>query len=197
MAPGEQRPRAVSAGTHPGSGVDPGAIRHLPSVTASRCPAAAPPHQRRSARRRPRYHSVRPGHEELGEALAVHWSVPDPALTRDPGSFDTALDQLADRVLRLAPSLVAHLPTPRGAGSRLGGYLGQCPLTGALGSPPGSAVWSAATGASTGPVLGLCAGAQNNGPNAVRECADVHRPAQIFDIRRLLHTSHPFDGLTE
>ena len=98
---------AVSAGTHPAAAIDPGAI------------AAAKRHRLPLPRLRPRHISdVRQdgdlvitvcdlAHEELGEALAVHWSVPDPALTRDPGSFDTALDQLADRVHRLAPRVAA------------------------------------------------------------------------------------------
>ena len=89
---------AVSAGTHPAAAIDPGAI------------AAAKRHHLPLPRLRPRHITdVRQdgdlvitvcdlAHEELGEALAVHWSVPDPALTRDQGSFDTALDQLADRV---------------------------------------------------------------------------------------------------
>ena len=46
-------------------------------------------------------------HEELGEATAVHWSIPDPVLAGDPGGFDVALAQLADRVGRFAPRLVA------------------------------------------------------------------------------------------
>ena len=46
-------------------------------------------------------------HEELGEAAAVHWSIPDPVPAGDPGSFDAALAQLADRVGRLAPRLAA------------------------------------------------------------------------------------------
>ncbi len=46
-------------------------------------------------------------HEELGEATAVHWSVPDPVPAGDPASFDAALAQLADRVGRLAPRLAA------------------------------------------------------------------------------------------
>jgi hypothetical protein len=45
-------------------------------------------------------------HEELGEAQAVHWSIPDPVPAGDPGSFDAALAQLADHVERLAPRLV-------------------------------------------------------------------------------------------
>ena len=46
-------------------------------------------------------------HEELAEAAAVHWSVPDPVPAGDPASFDAALAQLADRVERLAPRLAA------------------------------------------------------------------------------------------
>jgi protein-tyrosine-phosphatase len=44
-------------------------------------------------------------HEELSEAAAVHWSVPDPVPVGDPDSFDAALAQLAGRVERLAPRL--------------------------------------------------------------------------------------------
>jgi len=46
-------------------------------------------------------------HEELAEAAAVHWSIPDPVPAGDPGGFDAALAQLADRVGRLAPRLAA------------------------------------------------------------------------------------------
>ena len=46
-------------------------------------------------------------HEELAEAAAVHWSIPDPVPAGDPGSFDVALAQLADRVRRFAPRLAA------------------------------------------------------------------------------------------
>ena len=98
---------AVSAGTHPAAAIDPGAI------------AAAGRHRLSLPRLRPRHLSeVRHegdlvitvcdrAHEELGEATAVHWSIPDPASAGDPGSFDAALAQLADRVGRLAPRLVA------------------------------------------------------------------------------------------
>ena len=98
---------AASAGTHPAAAIDPGAI------------AAAGRHNLPLPRLRPRHISdVRHdgdlvitvcdlAHEELGEALAVHWSVPDPAPAGDPGSFDAALAQLADRVGRLAPRLAA------------------------------------------------------------------------------------------
>jgi protein-tyrosine-phosphatase len=96
---------AASAGTHPAAAIDPGAIaaatrRHLPLP-----------------RLRPRHISdVRHdddlvitvcdlAHEELGRAAALHWSIPDPVPAGDPGSFDKALDHLADRVGRLAPRL--------------------------------------------------------------------------------------------
>jgi hypothetical protein len=46
-------------------------------------------------------------HEELAGAAVVHWSIPDPVPAGDPGAFDAALAQLADRVGRLAPRLVA------------------------------------------------------------------------------------------
>jgi protein-tyrosine-phosphatase/DNA-binding HxlR family transcriptional regulator len=97
----------VSAGTHPTAAIDPGAI------------AAAGRHHLPLPRLRPRHISdVRQdgdlvitvcdlAHEELAEATAVHWSVPDPAPAGDPGSFDAALAQLADRVGRLAPRLAA------------------------------------------------------------------------------------------
>jgi len=98
---------AVSAGTHPAAAIDPGAI------------AAAGRHHLPLPRLRPRRISEvrQPGdliitvcdlaHEELGEAQAMHWSIPDPVPTGDPVSFDAALAQLADRVERLAPRLAA------------------------------------------------------------------------------------------
>jgi ArsR family transcriptional regulator, arsenate/arsenite/antimonite-responsive transcriptional repressor / arsenate reductase (thioredoxin) len=98
---------AVSAGTHPAAAIDPGAI------------AAAGRHGLPLPRLRPRHISeVRHdgdlvitvcdlAHEELGEAAAVHWSVPDPVPAGDPASFDTALAELTHRVGRLAPRLAA------------------------------------------------------------------------------------------
>jgi protein-tyrosine-phosphatase len=98
---------AVSAGTHPAQAIDPGAI------------AAAGRHRLPLPRLRPRHISdIRHqgdllitvcdlAHEELAEAATVHWSIPDPVPTGDPGSFDAALAQLADRVGRLAPRLAA------------------------------------------------------------------------------------------
>ena len=98
---------AVSAGTHPAAAIDPGAA------------AAAERHHLPLPRLRPRHISdVRQAgdlvitvcdlaHEELGEATAVHWSIPDPVPAGDPDSFDSALAELSHRVERLAPRLAA------------------------------------------------------------------------------------------
>ena len=98
---------AASAGTHPAARIEPGAV------------AAARRHHLPMRRLRPCHISDvrRDGdliitvcdlaHEELGRQAAVHWSVPDPVPAGDPGSFDAALAQLADRVARLAPRLAA------------------------------------------------------------------------------------------
>jgi protein-tyrosine-phosphatase len=98
---------AASAGTHPAAAIDPGAI------------AVATRHHLRLPRLRPRHISeVRQdgdlvvtvcdlAHEELAEATAVHWSVPDPVPAGDPASFDAALAELSHRVERLAPRLAA------------------------------------------------------------------------------------------
>jgi len=98
---------AASAGTHPGAAIDPGAVD------------AAGRHNLPLPRLRPRHISdveqngdlivtvCDLAHEELGELAVVHWSVPDPVPAGDPGSFDAALADLADRVTRLAPRLAA------------------------------------------------------------------------------------------
>jgi protein-tyrosine-phosphatase len=98
---------AASAGTHPGAAIDPGAID------------AAARHCLPLPRRRPRHIAeVRHdgdlvvtvcdlAYEELGDVVAVHWSVPDPVPVGDPGSFDEALAELVHRVERFAPRLAA------------------------------------------------------------------------------------------
>ena len=98
---------AVSAGTHPATAIDPGAV------------AAAGRHRLPLPRLRPRHTSevwqdgdlvvtvCDLAHEELAEATAVHWSIPDPAPAGDPRSFDAALAELAGRVGRFAPGLIA------------------------------------------------------------------------------------------
>jgi len=97
----------ASAGTHPATAIDPGAIE------------AAGRHGLPLPRLRPRHvRDVRHdgdlvvtvcdlAHEELGEAAAVHWSVPDPVPAGDPDSFDAALEDLSRRVALLAPRLGA------------------------------------------------------------------------------------------
>jgi protein-tyrosine-phosphatase/DNA-binding transcriptional ArsR family regulator len=98
---------AASAGTHPATRIEPGAI------------AAARRHRLPMRRLRPRHISdVRQdgdlvitvcdlAHKELGRQAAVHWSVPDPVPSGDPTSFDAALAELSHRVERLAPHLAA------------------------------------------------------------------------------------------
>ena len=98
---------AASAGTHPAATIDPGAI------------SAAQRHHLPLPRLRPRHISDirRDGdlvvtvcdlaREELGELAALHWSVPDPVPAGDPGRFDMVLADLADRVARFAPGVVA------------------------------------------------------------------------------------------
>ena len=94
---------AASAGTHPAPEIAPGAI------------AAAQRHHLPLARLRPAsIADVREdgdlvitvcdlAHEELTELAVLHWSVRDPVATGDPGSFDAAVTELADRVRSLAP----------------------------------------------------------------------------------------------
>ncbi|HEY7260557.1 MAG TPA: ArsR family transcriptional regulator [Trebonia sp.] len=96
---------ATSAGTHPADAIDPGAID------------AAGRHHLPLPRLRPRHISdvwhdgdlvvtvCDLAHEELGDLAAVHWSVADPVPAGDPGSFDAAVDELADRIGRFAPRL--------------------------------------------------------------------------------------------
>jgi ArsR family transcriptional regulator, arsenate/arsenite/antimonite-responsive transcriptional repressor / arsenate reductase (thioredoxin) len=98
---------AASAGTNPAERIDPGAVE------------AARRHRVPMRRLRPRHLSqVRQdgdlvitvcdlAREELGQQVAVHWSVSDPVPAGDPGSFDAAVTDLAGRVARLAPRLRA------------------------------------------------------------------------------------------
>jgi protein-tyrosine-phosphatase len=98
---------AASAGTHPGSAIDPAAI------------AAARRQRLPLPRLRPRHISevqhqddlvvtvCDMAREELGGQASVHWSVPDPVPAGDSASFDAAVADLSDRVGRLAPRLAA------------------------------------------------------------------------------------------
>jgi protein-tyrosine-phosphatase/DNA-binding HxlR family transcriptional regulator len=98
---------AASAGTHPAAAIDPGALaaagrRHLP------LPRVRPRHVGDVRRDGDLVVTVcDQAREELGRDVAVHWSVPDPAGTGEPASFDTAIEELDGRVRRLAPRLTA------------------------------------------------------------------------------------------
>jgi ArsR family transcriptional regulator, arsenate/arsenite/antimonite-responsive transcriptional repressor / arsenate reductase (thioredoxin) len=98
---------AESAGTHPAAAIAPGAIdvaarHHLP------LPRQQPRHITGVQHDGDLVITVCDlAHEELGDLVAVHWSVPDPVPAGDPGSFDTALAELAHRVERFAPRLAA------------------------------------------------------------------------------------------
>jgi ArsR family transcriptional regulator, arsenate/arsenite/antimonite-responsive transcriptional repressor / arsenate reductase (thioredoxin) len=97
---------ATSAGTHPAPAVHPGAV------------AAAARHHLALTPSTPRHVDdvLRPddvvitvcdaAHEELGPGPdRLHWSIPDPARRGDDAAFDHAIDELTDRIDRLAPAI--------------------------------------------------------------------------------------------
>lgn len=97
---------ATSAGTHPAAAVHPRAV------------AAAQRHNLPMHPRRPRHLNdvVSPrdlviavcdnAHEELpAELRRLHWSIADPARTPAEAAFDRALEDLTDRIDRLAPTV--------------------------------------------------------------------------------------------
>jgi len=98
---------AVTAGTHPGPAIDPGAIEaarrhHLP------LPRLRPRHIGEVRRDDDLVVTVCDlAHEELGMQTAMHWSVPDPVPAGDPAGFDAAVADLNARVERLAPRLAS------------------------------------------------------------------------------------------
>lgn len=96
---------AASAGTHPASAIDPGAIE-----VATRHGLPLP-------RLRPRHlvDVLLPddlvvtvcdrAHEELGRSERLHWSVPDPVRKGKPAAFDAVFTELVERVDDLARRL--------------------------------------------------------------------------------------------
>ena len=103
---------ATSAGTHPAPAVHPEAI------------AAAGRHRLPLTPTTPRHVQdvLRPddvvitvcdaAHEELGPGPdRMHWSIPDPARSGDAAAFDRAIDELTDRIGRLAPAIRPADPT--------------------------------------------------------------------------------------
>jgi ArsR family transcriptional regulator, arsenate/arsenite/antimonite-responsive transcriptional repressor / arsenate reductase (thioredoxin) len=104
---------ATSAGTHPAPAVHPGAV------------AAAARHRLPLTPATPRHVDdvLHPddvlitvcdaAHEELGPGPdRLHWSVPDPARRGDDAAFDRAVDELTERIGRLAPAIRSTDPTP-------------------------------------------------------------------------------------
>lgn len=96
---------AVSAGTHPGDRIHPGAVKaahrhHLP------VPDVAPQLLDAVARDGDLVVTVCDrAHEELGPLGWAHWSVLDPVPDGTKAAFDAAYDDLASRVTALAPRL--------------------------------------------------------------------------------------------
>jgi protein-tyrosine-phosphatase len=97
---------ATSAGTHPVSGIHPGAL------------AAARRHQLPMQARAPLHlnNVLAPGdlvvvvcdraHEEFpGDLPRIHWSIPDPVRASAPEAFDRTVDALTKRIVRLVPIL--------------------------------------------------------------------------------------------
>ena len=101
---------ATSAGTHPAAAVHPGAVaaaaRHRLPLTPT-----TPRHVEDVLRTDDVVITVcDAAHEELGAGL--HWSIPDPARRGDEAAFDHAIDELTDRIGRLAPAIRPADPTP-------------------------------------------------------------------------------------
>jgi len=111
---------ATSAGTHPAPAVHPGAIavarrrrlslvstppRHLDDVLAEQdlvvtvCDNA---HEELAT------HAGQPGQAERD---GMHWSIPDPVRAGEAAAFDRVVDELTDRIARLAP-LVTPVAAP-------------------------------------------------------------------------------------
>jgi ArsR family transcriptional regulator, arsenate/arsenite/antimonite-responsive transcriptional repressor / arsenate reductase (thioredoxin) len=103
---GESTVPVTSAGTHPAPAVHPGAVaaarrRRIPLA------AAAPRHVDDVLRADDVVVTVcDSAHEELGAGPdRLHWSVPDPARSGEDAAFDRAVDDLTDRISRLAPAI--------------------------------------------------------------------------------------------
>jgi protein-tyrosine-phosphatase/DNA-binding HxlR family transcriptional regulator len=103
---GESRVPVTSAGTHPARAVHPGAI----AAARRRRVALAPSTPRHVT------DVLRPddvvitvcdsAHEELGAGPdRLHWSIPDPARSGADAAFDRAVEELTDRITRLAPAI--------------------------------------------------------------------------------------------
>lgn len=109
---------ATSAGTHPAPEIHPGTIevarrRHLSLVPT-------PPRHiddvidDATARHDLIVTVCDSAHEELavrpgqGSGDGMHWSIPDPVRTAEASAFDRVVNELADRIARLAPAVHRH-----------------------------------------------------------------------------------------
>ncbi|OZM79941.1 helix-turn-helix domain-containing protein [Pseudonocardia sp. MH-G8] len=96
----------ASAGTHPAAAVHPGAVA---AARRHRIPLdpTAPRHVEDVLRPDDVVITVcDAAHEDLGTGPdRLHWSVPDPARSGEDAAFDHAVDELADRITRLAPAI--------------------------------------------------------------------------------------------
>lgn len=100
---------AASAGTHPADRIEPGAIaaagRHGVAV-----PLATPVSIAEVATPGDLIVTVcDSAHEEMADAHALHWSIPDPVRVGTDAAFDSAFEELVGRVEALTP-LVAPAP---------------------------------------------------------------------------------------
>lgn len=96
---------AVSAGTHPGDRIHPGAVKAADRHGLA-LPDVAPQPLDRVQRGGDLVITVCDrAHEELGALGWAHWSVLDPAAEGTKSAFDAAYDDLASRVSALAPRL--------------------------------------------------------------------------------------------
>jgi len=94
---------AVSAGTHPGTEINPKA-RAVAERHGVTLPDTRPQALSTQRRRGDLLITVCDrAHEELGDQGWAHWSIPDPVARGTIRAFDTALEQLAARVQALAP----------------------------------------------------------------------------------------------
>lgn len=97
----------VSAGTHPAEKIADGAIA-VAERRALQLVGSAPQQFSDIASTKDFVVAVCDNaYEELGESVALHWSVPDPLARGDEAAFDLAYAELDRRVTNLSPRLLA------------------------------------------------------------------------------------------
>jgi protein-tyrosine-phosphatase len=107
---------AVSAGTRPAAAVRTGAVRAAARAGLDLAGARPRSVEEVSEKADLVVTVCDVAHEELSglpsETRVLHWSIPDPAATRSPAAFDTALRRIVARIDSLAPH-VRPAPQPR------------------------------------------------------------------------------------